>query len=186
MVEDPAERDWIRRRLAPLIGAGGRVRPTCRARSCSRRGVGSSRRSPTRAASCWSSRTCTGPTCPMLEFIEHLIDAGERPFMVVCAARPELYDRYPQWGEGRRNAIRLSLPPLTDSETAVLISSLLERAVLPADDAVRADRALGREPAVRRGVHPAARRPRADRPRAATTVRSRSCTTSRCPSRCSC
>ena len=69
---------------------------------------------------------------PMLEFIEHLLDAGERPFMVVCAARPELYDRYPQWAERRHNAIRLSLPPLTDSETAVLISSLLERAVLPA------------------------------------------------------
>ena len=52
--------------------------------------------------------------------------------MVVCAARPELYDRYPRWSENRRNAIRLSLPPLTDGETAVLISSLLERAVLPA------------------------------------------------------
>ena len=30
---------------------------------------------------------------PMLEFIEHLVDEGERPFLVVCAARPELYDR---------------------------------------------------------------------------------------------
>ena len=37
---------------------------------------------------------------PMLEFIEHLIDEGERPFMVVCAASPELYDRLPTVGRG--------------------------------------------------------------------------------------
>jgi class 3 adenylate cyclase/tetratricopeptide (TPR) repeat protein len=131
VVEDPADRDWIRRRLAPLIGAGGESSDVPREElfTAWRRFV---------EALAYEGRLVLvfedlhWADVPMLEFIEHLIDAGERPFMVVCAARPELYDRYPQWAERRHNAIRLSLPPLTDSETAVLISSLLERAVLPA------------------------------------------------------
>ncbi len=131
VVEDPSDRDWIRRRLAPLIGAGGDSIDVPREElfTAWRRFV---------EALAYEGRLVLvfedlhWADVPMLEFIEHLLDAGERPFMVVCAARPELYDRYPKWAERRHNAIRLSLPPLTDSETAVLISSLLERAVLPA------------------------------------------------------
>ncbi len=131
VVDDPAQRDWIRSRLAPLIGAGAGSADVPREElfTAWRRFV---------EALAYEGRLVLifedlhWADVPMLEFIEHLIDEGERPFMVVCAARPELYDRYPQWGEGRRNAIRMALPPLTDSETAVLVSSLLERAVLPA------------------------------------------------------
>jgi class 3 adenylate cyclase/tetratricopeptide (TPR) repeat protein len=131
VVDDQTQRDWIRRRLAPLIGAGDESSDVPREElfTAWRRFV---------EALAYEGRLVLifedlhWADVPMLEFIEHLIDEGERPFMVVCAARPELYDRYPQWGEGRRNASRLSLPPLTDSETAVLVSSLLERAVLPA------------------------------------------------------
>ncbi len=131
VVEDPAQRDWIRQRLAPLIGAadGSADVPREELFTAWRRFV---------EALAYEGRLVLvfedlhWADVPMLEFIEHLIDEGERPFMVVCAARPELYDRYAHWGEGRRNAIRLSLPPLSDGETALLISSLLERAVLPA------------------------------------------------------
>ena len=131
VVDDPTQRDWIRRRLAPLIGAGADSTDVPREElfTAWRRFV---------EALAFEGRLVLvfedlhWADVPMLEFIEHLIDAGERPFMVVCAARPEIYDRYPPWGESRRNAIRMALPPLTDSETAVLISSLLERAVLPA------------------------------------------------------
>jgi class 3 adenylate cyclase/tetratricopeptide (TPR) repeat protein len=131
VVEDPSQRDWIRRRLAPLIGAGDDSTDVPREElfTAWRRFV---------EALAYEGRLVLvfedlhWADVPMLAFIEHLIDAGERPFMVVCAARPELFDAYPRWGEDRRNAIRLSLPPLTDGETAVLLSSLLERAVLPA------------------------------------------------------
>ena len=129
VVDDPAQRDWICRRLAPLIGVGTSDAPREELFTAWRRFV---------EALAYEGRLVLifedlhWADVPMLEFIEHLIDEGARPFMVVCAARPELYDRYPQWGGGRRNATRMALPPLTDSETAVLVSSLLERAVLPA------------------------------------------------------
>jgi class 3 adenylate cyclase/tetratricopeptide (TPR) repeat protein len=70
----------------------------------------------------------------LLEFIEHLVDwVSGVPMFLVCTARPELYDKHPNWGGGKRNITVLSLAPLNDSETAQLVSSLLSQAVLPAE-----------------------------------------------------
>jgi class 3 adenylate cyclase/tetratricopeptide (TPR) repeat protein len=70
----------------------------------------------------------------MLEFIEHLVDwAVGLPLLVVCAARPELYERHEAWGGGRRNSTSIALPPLAPRETAMLIGALLEGVVLPAE-----------------------------------------------------
>ena len=55
------------------------------------------------------------------------------PLLLLCTARPELYERHPNWAAGLRNATAINLAPLTDKETAQLISTLLERAVLPAE-----------------------------------------------------
>jgi predicted ATPase len=48
-------------------------------------------------------------------------------------SRPELFEQRPTWAAGLRNAQTINLAPLSDEETARLISLLLERAVLPAD-----------------------------------------------------
>ena len=40
------------------------------------------------------------------------------PLLVVATARPELFDRRPDWGGGKRNALTISLAPLADVETA--------------------------------------------------------------------
>jgi class 3 adenylate cyclase/tetratricopeptide (TPR) repeat protein len=70
----------------------------------------------------------------MVEFVEHLVDwAVEVPLLVLCTARPELYERHPGWGGGKRNSTTISLSPLTTEETARLISELLAEAVLPAE-----------------------------------------------------
>jgi tetratricopeptide (TPR) repeat protein len=55
------------------------------------------------------------------------------PLLLVCTARPELYDRAPGWAGGTRNATTIALSPLTEEETARLLSALLARAVLPAE-----------------------------------------------------
>jgi len=69
----------------------------------------------------------------MLEFVRHLADwSVGLPLLVVCAARPELFERDPSWGGGRRNASAIGLGPLTDQETAMLLGALLEGKVLPA------------------------------------------------------
>ncbi|MGA7986837.1 MAG: adenylate/guanylate cyclase domain-containing protein [Candidatus Dormiibacterota bacterium] len=70
----------------------------------------------------------------LLDFVEHLVDwAGGVPMLVVCSTRPELLERRPGWAGTTRNAIRLSLAPLTDDETSRLISSLSERPVMAAE-----------------------------------------------------
>ena len=70
----------------------------------------------------------------LLDFVDQLVDwARETPVLVLCTARPELLERRPGWGGGKANATTISLPPLEDNETARLFSSLLDRAVLPAE-----------------------------------------------------
>ena len=69
-----------------------------------------------------------------LDFVDHLVDwSSGVPLLVVCTARPELLERRPGWGGGKRNAATVSLDPLSDDETAVLFARLLDRAVLPAE-----------------------------------------------------
>jgi class 3 adenylate cyclase/tetratricopeptide (TPR) repeat protein len=70
----------------------------------------------------------------LLDFVDELIDwVADVPLLVVASARPELLARRAGWGGGKPNATTLSLSPLSELETAELVHSLLERAVLPAD-----------------------------------------------------
>ena len=70
----------------------------------------------------------------MLDFVDELVDwITGVPLLVVASARPELFERRPGWGGGKRNALTISLSPLTDEDTARLVADLLDRAVLPAE-----------------------------------------------------
>jgi predicted ATPase len=70
----------------------------------------------------------------LLAFLEHLADWAEGvPLLVLCTARPELFEQQPSFGATARNAQRINLSPLTDEETARMIGSLLEWAVLSAE-----------------------------------------------------
>ena len=70
----------------------------------------------------------------MLAFLEHLADRAEAvPLMIVGTARPELFERHPDYGSGLRNATPINLGPLSEEETARLVSALLETAVLPVE-----------------------------------------------------
>jgi class 3 adenylate cyclase/tetratricopeptide (TPR) repeat protein len=70
----------------------------------------------------------------LLDFIDHLVEwATDVSILVVCLARPELLERRPDWGGGKRNSLTLALSPLGDNDAAKLIASLLDRAVLPAE-----------------------------------------------------
>jgi tetratricopeptide (TPR) repeat protein len=69
----------------------------------------------------------------LLDFVDHLADwATTVPLLIVGTARPELLDRRPGWGGGKRNALTLSIGALSDDETAQLLQRLLDRAVLDA------------------------------------------------------
>jgi predicted ATPase len=81
----------------------------------------------------------------LLAFLDHLVEWGSGvPLLVVCTARPELYERDLDWGSGKRNASMLTLSPLTEAETAELVDTLSSQAALPADTrAVLLERAGG-------------------------------------------
>ncbi len=70
----------------------------------------------------------------LLAFLEHLADLAEGvPLLVVGTARPELYERHPEYATMLRNATPITLAPLSREETARLVSALLETTVIPAE-----------------------------------------------------
>ena len=70
----------------------------------------------------------------LLDFLAHLADWSQGvPMLVVCTARPELYERRHTWGSGLANHTAVRLGPLSNAETARLVAALLERVVLPAE-----------------------------------------------------
>jgi tetratricopeptide (TPR) repeat protein len=62
----------------------------------------------------------------LLDLVEHLADfVRDVPFLLVCIARPELYDARPGWGGGKPNATSILLEPLSGQECAQLVDNLL-------------------------------------------------------------
>jgi class 3 adenylate cyclase len=63
----------------------------------------------------------------LLDLIEAVLQPrGEARLLMVVLARPELLDRRPTWGGGRRNYVSLSLEPLEDPDVARLVEHLLD------------------------------------------------------------
>jgi class 3 adenylate cyclase/tetratricopeptide (TPR) repeat protein len=70
----------------------------------------------------------------LLDFVDYLVDwVSGAPLLVLATARPELLERRPGWGGGKPNAATVSLPPLSEEETARLLSTLLDQPVMSAD-----------------------------------------------------
>jgi class 3 adenylate cyclase/tetratricopeptide (TPR) repeat protein len=126
LIADPAEREWIRTRLAPLMGlADPQTESTDRAETFS-----AWRRFLEAMASIrplvlvledmhWAD-------IAMLAFVEHVMEwATDLPILIICTARPELFDRDAGWGGGKRNWSTLSLAPLGEADAGELIAALL-------------------------------------------------------------
>ena len=155
---DEPDRPWLLARLSPLVGAGGEPASQEESFTAWRRFLESLAE--------WRETILVFEDLhwadeALLSFLEHLADWSQGvPLLILCTARPELHEQHPTWAAGLRNATTINLAPLTDEETARLIGSLLERAVLPRGDAAGAARAGGWQPPVRGGVRAPARRPR--------------------------
>ena len=129
---DESDREWLKARLAPLVGVdSGPAVEREEAYSAWRRFL--------------EALASDGPAVivfedlhwadeALLAFLEYLADWAEGvPLLILCTARPELYERHPAWAGGKRNATSVNLARLSDDETARLISALLDAAVLPDD-----------------------------------------------------
>ncbi|MDQ3767734.1 MAG: AAA family ATPase [Actinomycetota bacterium] len=135
VVEDPSEHEWFKVRLAPLVGAlvdGSTSAEKEESFAAWRRFL--------EAVACRSAALVVvfedlhwaDPS--LLDFIEHLVEWSTGvPVLIVCTTRPELFEKHPGWGGGTRNWTTISLSPLSDLETAELVSGLLAEAVLPGE-----------------------------------------------------
>src|SRR3954452_23358877 len=133
VTEDGSEQEWLKNSLAPLVGAGDGVAaasPEASFRAWQRFLEGVAAQRPLIAVFedlHWADEQ-------LLAFVEHLVDWSTGvPLLVLCTARPELYDRSAGWGGGKRNSNTISLSPLGAENTARLLSALMQRAVLPAE-----------------------------------------------------
>ena len=62
----------------------------------------------------------------LLDFIEHLLEwSRNSPLYVITAARPELVERRPTWGAGKRNFTSLYLEPLPEAAMRALLDGLV-------------------------------------------------------------
>jgi class 3 adenylate cyclase/tetratricopeptide (TPR) repeat protein len=130
--DDPTEREWLQARLLPLAGAGGGETTTAEEAFTAWRafleGVASQRPLVLVFEDLhWADDA-------LLAFIEHLVDwSSGLPLLVVCTARPELYERQAGWSGGKRNSTTIGLSPLAPAETTRLVQALLAQAVLPVE-----------------------------------------------------
>jgi class 3 adenylate cyclase/tetratricopeptide (TPR) repeat protein len=135
VVAEGSERDWFTARLAPLVGA--RI-PELAGTAEREESFMAWRRFvealATQRPLVLVFEDMHWADAALVEFLEHLVDFSTGvPLLILCTARPELYERHPGWGGGKRNSTTISLAPLTSDETARLISTLLSKAVLPAE-----------------------------------------------------
>ena len=75
----------------------------------------------------WANDSCSTSSTSMVGWVTDV------PLLVVATARPELFDRRPDWGGGKRNALTISLAPLAGPDTARLLAALLNQTLLPAE-----------------------------------------------------
>jgi class 3 adenylate cyclase/tetratricopeptide (TPR) repeat protein len=131
-VPDPGEARWVEGHLRPLVGLGGDA---------------SSADGRSEAFAAWrrffESLAEQRPLIlvfedlhwadeGLLDFVDHVVDwTTDVPLLVVCTTRPELLDRRPGWGGGKRNAVTFSLSPLSAEETGLLLRELVPNEAPP-------------------------------------------------------
>jgi class 3 adenylate cyclase len=132
LAEDESEREWLAHQTRPLVGLEGAER-------AEREEAFAAWRRLLEAAAAQRTLVLVFEDLHwaddgLLDFVDHLADwATTVPLLIVATARPELLDRRPGWGGGKRNAFTLSIGALSDAETAVLLQRLLDSAVIDAD-----------------------------------------------------
>ena len=128
VLPDVEERGWLKARLLPLLGIDS--------------GQSASREE---SFSAWrrfvESIASDGPAVivvedlhwadeALLDFLSYFAEWAEGvPLLLLCTARPELFEAHSTWGAGTRNAHTINLSPLSDGETSELVQGLLEQTV---------------------------------------------------------
>ncbi len=111
-VADESERDWIERALLTLLAVDAQTQSSSETLFAAWRRF-------------FENVAAKGPTVlvfedlhwadsGLLDFIDHVLDWSRNlPILIVTLARPELFDRRPNWGAGRRSLTALALDPIS-------------------------------------------------------------------------
>ena len=67
----------------------------------------------------------------LLDLLERVVRDARAPLVLLTTARPELFDRRPDWGAGRRNAATIWLEPLPPDSTSLMLNGLLATELSP-------------------------------------------------------
>lgn len=63
-----------------------------------------------------------------LELLQYLATTcAEVPLLIVCMARPMLFERFPRWGERLSKCTRINLEPLSRAESHTLVETILRK-----------------------------------------------------------
>jgi class 3 adenylate cyclase/tetratricopeptide (TPR) repeat protein len=145
LLPDPSEREWVRARLAPLLGIADpdAVNPERAELFAAWRRLIEAMAASDPLVLVVEDLHWADPA--MLEFLGHLVGhAGDLPLLIAATARPELLERHPGWGDDNPAATRIPLGALSDLETAQLVAALVGRSVLPVGvQALLLERAAG-------------------------------------------
>jgi class 3 adenylate cyclase/tetratricopeptide (TPR) repeat protein len=129
-----ADREWLRDRLAPLLGLPGEDDTAAPREELFTAWTRFLEAEADRRPVILVIEDLHWADDAMLEFLDHLVStAGDVPLFVLVTARPELFTAHPTWGGGKANATTISLSPLGEAEMRELLGALLLRSVLPAD-----------------------------------------------------
>jgi class 3 adenylate cyclase/tetratricopeptide (TPR) repeat protein len=130
LIDDPVEAAWVGQHLAPLVGLTGTDVDRSQSAAARRRWIEAL---ADRYPLVLVFEDLQWADDELLDFVDQLVEwvAGV-PLLVVCTTRPELFERRPGWGGGKRNALSISLGPLGDADTARIVAATLDQALLPA------------------------------------------------------
>ncbi len=124
-VPSPADREWIEPRLAALIGLDseptGEQGEFFAAIRCFFQHIA------TRTTTLLVFEDFHWADSGLVEFVRDLVEMSPRhPILVVTLARPDLYERVPGWGAGRRDFASTHLGSLTNPEMSELVTGMVQ------------------------------------------------------------
>jgi len=123
-VPDPEEQRWVEPRLAHLIGLEERT-------AAEREDLFAAwrlffERMAERQPVVMSFEDMQWADASLLDFVEYLLEwSRNSPIFILTLARPELLDRRPTWGAGKRNFTSIFLEPLAPDAMTQLLDGLV-------------------------------------------------------------
>ncbi|MFP5331723.1 MAG: AAA family ATPase [Acidimicrobiia bacterium] len=134
-VAEERDREWVRDRLAALLGVGSSVGAERTELFAAARMLFEGIAAEGTVVLTFEDLHWADPA--LLEFIDELPDWSQNhPILIVTLARPDLLDRRPEWGSGRRGFSSTYLGPLADSEVAAMLEGAVPGIPAPAVDRI--------------------------------------------------